>query len=65
MPINESSTDRFVRIILGLVIGYISLTAPTGLATTIGLIISGILLLTGIVGFCPLYALLKISTKHG
>jgi hypothetical protein len=59
---NESSSDRIVRIALGVLLGYISLSQTTGLTQSITLIIAGILLFTGITGFCGLYALLGIST---
>lgn len=59
---NESTSDRIVRIALGVLLGYISLSQTTGLTQSVTLIIAGILLFTGITGFCGLYALLGIST---
>lgn len=63
MRINENATDRVVRIIAGLVLlsawvfGWMSGTWETVFA-----IVGAVLLLTGIVGFCPLYALVGAST---
>jgi hypothetical protein len=64
MKTNESNLDRIVRVIIGL--GLIVLYY-TGIVTggwgTVAIIIGAIAVLTGIIGFCPIYALLKISTK--
>ena len=61
---NESGADRIIRIAFGLGLGYMGLNHLTGNAATLILGISGVLLVTGIIGFCPLYALLRINTKH-
>ena len=58
IPRNESSVDRAIRVAAGL--GLLSLTI-VGPQTLLGLF--GILpLITGLVGSCPLYRLLGIST---
>jgi hypothetical protein len=62
--INESNIDRIIRVILGVVI----LALGWGNVVTGGFgvflkIIGFIPLLTGLVGFCPLYALLKFHTN--
>jgi len=55
---NEGIVDRSIRIILGL--GIISL-AFIGPRTPLGYL--GLVpLLTGAIGFCPLYAIFKINT---
>ena len=55
---NEGTIDRVIRVVLGL--GLLSLTV-IGPHTFWGLI--GIVpLLTGVVGFCPLYAALGLRT---
>jgi hypothetical protein len=64
MKTNESNTDRIIRVVLGvalLVVGFGGF-----INGTLGLvfkIVGALLLLTGAVGFCPLYALLKFKTK--
>lgn len=62
--LNESSIDRIIRVIVGivlLVLGWVGfVTGGWGLAFKI---LGIVLLLTGVVGFCPIYALLKIRTK--
>lgn len=64
MKINESTTDRIIRVILGtvlLILGW------TGVVTgTLGAIfkwLGFIPLLTGLIGFCPLYSIFKMGTK--
>jgi hypothetical protein len=62
--LNESSIDRIIRVIVGIVLlglgwfGFV--TGGWGLAFKI---LGLVFLLTGVVGFCPIYALLKIRTK--
>lgn len=64
MKQNESSLDRILRIIGGLVLLVLwFLSIFQGTLAVVVLILGILLLVTGIVGFCPLYALLKISTK--
>ncbi len=62
--INESGADRVIRVVIGaamLALGF------GGLVTgTFGLIfkILGVLLVgTGLIGWCPLYALVRVRTK--
>ena len=57
MKINEGTIDRVLRVILGLGIGFAGYYYNSWFGL-IGLIPS----LTGLVGFCPLYALLGISS---
>jgi hypothetical protein len=65
MNMNVGPIDRAVRVILGLIL--IAFAIPLGVPATewswIGWI--GIVpILTALVGFCPLYALLGISTSE-
>jgi uncharacterized membrane protein YccC len=65
LTINESPLDRFIRILAGLGIGGLAIagvvTAPFANAAWL---LAAVLLVTGIVGFCPLYALLHVSTRR-
>ncbi len=64
MNANESGIDRIIRVVVGIVL--IALAASSVVTGTLGIvfwIVGAVLLLTGIIGFCPLYALLKIRTK--
>jgi len=61
---NLGAIDRTVRTIAALTVGILivtgSLTGP--LAVTLG-VVAVALLLTSVVSFCPLYALLKLSSR--
>ena len=62
---NVGSTDKKLRIIGGLVLLAISFMALGGLSTTLGIIaivVGAVLLVTGLVNFCPAYKLLGIGT---
>jgi hypothetical protein len=62
---NETPIDRIIRIVAG--IGLAGLALAGGVAAPLLYVVwlvAAILLITGIVGFCPLYAVLRISTKR-
>ena len=65
MKINESGLDRIIRVILGIALLalYFTGTVTGGLGIAF-IIVGAIALLTGVVGFCPLYMLLKIKTNN-
>jgi hypothetical protein len=56
-PTNVGGVDRAVRIIAGLVVLSLTLVGPRSMWGLVG----AVPLLTGLVSFCPLYALLGIS----
>jgi hypothetical protein len=58
MPINEGTIDRAVRIIVGLGLLALAFVGPQTPLGYIGLIP----LATGVIGFCPLYKVLGLST---
>ncbi len=64
-PQNESALDRVIRLVLGIVLGVLVFTSLTGVWQIVAAVVAAILLLTAAVGFCPLYALFRISTKSG
>lgn len=64
MKINEGKTDRIIRVIVGIILLALGLFGVLGgWLMWAAYIVGAILVLTGIVGFCPLYALLKINTN--
>jgi hypothetical protein len=67
MTKNMGTVERVVRVILAIVIILLYQAGSiTGIAAIILGIIAAIFIITSIVGYCPLYVLLKISTsKHG
>lgn len=65
--VNEAGWDRAVRVVLGVVLMVVGFAVIGGTGGTILGIVGLIPLVTGLVGFCPLYALLHIRTndRHG
>lgn len=64
MKINESGVDRIIRVLLGAVLLVLGWGGIVGGGLGLVFKILGFVpLLTGLIGFCPLYALLKIQTK--
>ncbi|NLS77068.1 MAG: DUF2892 domain-containing protein [Chloroflexi bacterium] len=64
MKQNMSSLDRIIRLAVAVVIGILYFTGTlTGWVAIVLGIVAVILALTSILGFCPLYGLLGISTK--
>lgn len=63
MPTNESSIDRALRIVIGIAVLSLVFVGPKTMWGLLGLVP----LLTGLVGFCPVYRLLGIQTcpTHG
>lgn len=61
--LNEASWDRIVRVLLGLagLIVWWTGSVSSGLGW-VALIVGVILLATGLVGWCPLYSVLRIRT---
>lgn len=66
MKRNMSNLDRIIRIILAALFAYLYFGGiVTGVLGIFLVVLGVVFLLTSIVGFCPLYALLKISTLKG
>lgn len=63
LPQNEGVLDRLIRALVGVALGIVMFTALTGVWQIIVGIVAAVLLVTAVVGFCPLYALLRISTN--
>ncbi len=62
--INESMTDRVIRVIVGIVMIAIFFMFPGWLGAWNWLWWIGIIpLVTGAIGYCPIYQLLKMSTN--
>ncbi|HEY3311373.1 MAG TPA: DUF2892 domain-containing protein [Anaerolineales bacterium] len=60
---NESKLDRIIRAVAGVVLLYVGLGGVlTGTTAIIANIIGVVLLTTAAIGFCPLYASLKLNT---
>lgn len=63
MKKNMGSTDKVVRIILAVVFAALYFTGTvTGMLGYVLLALGGIFVLTSLVSFCPIYALVGLST---
>ena len=64
MKSNTGTPDRFGRVLFALVIGVLYLTNQiSGLAAIILGLLAFVFLVTGLVGFCPLYLPFRFTTK--
>jgi hypothetical protein len=62
--INEAPWDRIVRVILGIAMLYIGFAGVVDGALGIGVGIVGLILFaTGLIGWCPLYAMFHVKTS--
>jgi len=62
---NESMLDQVIRFVLGAVLLYAWYTVlVTGVLATVALVIGVVLMLTGLIGWCPLYSLFGMSTRQ-
>ena len=59
MKMNEGALDRVLRVVAGLAILSLALVGPKTAWGYLGLVP----LITGAAGYCPLYAILRISTR--
>ncbi len=64
MTKNLGTPDRIVRLLLAVAVGVLMLTGTISgtLAVVLG-VLAAVFLLTGAAAFCPLYALLRISSR--
>lgn len=58
MKLNEGGLDRILRVIVGIAILALVFIGPKTPWAWLGLVP----LVTGLVGFCPLYAILRLNT---
>ena len=64
MKLNESNIDRVIRAVAGVVLLYLGIGGVLGgTLAIVADVVGAVLLLTGAIGFCPIYFALKLSTK--
>ncbi len=64
MKKNMGSADSIIRIIVAVVVAVLIIKGLiTGTVAIVAGIAAGIFVVTGVVGFCPLYTLFGLSTK--
>jgi hypothetical protein len=62
--VNEANWDRIARVVLGLVLLYLGWSGVVGGSLgTVLKVLGFVPLLTGLIGWCPLYSLLKFRTN--
>ncbi len=65
LPQNEHPIDRAVRVVIGVVLGALAfIGAVSAPLVYLVLLVAVIAFVTGIAGFCPLYALLGTGTRR-
>lgn len=63
MTSNESLTDRSVRVVLGVLLALtVIFKIATGAVAIVAGVAAGVALITGLVGFCAIYAIFGLST---
>jgi hypothetical protein len=60
---NEGTWDRVIRIVVGSAFGYVAWIGWPGIIGIVSLVIGAIAVVTGLAGWCPAYAMFRISTK--
>ncbi|MBL7912799.1 MAG: DUF2892 domain-containing protein [Bacteroidia bacterium] len=64
MKKNMGTADKIIRILVALVIiGLYFMNQISGTLAIVGLILSGVFILTSFISFCPLYLPFGISTR--
>jgi hypothetical protein len=61
---NMGKSDRIIRAIIGIIALLVAFVWAGGALQIVLWILGGILLLTAIVGLCPLYSIFHFSTKR-
>jgi hypothetical protein len=61
--VNEGVWDRVIRLLIGLALGYAAWSTWPGTAAMLYVVIGAIAFVTGLVGWCPAYALFGFSSR--
>ena len=61
--VNESLWDRLIRLVIGLALGYAAWKTWPEPTAMVYFVIGAIAFVTGLVGWCPAYALFGFSTR--
>jgi uncharacterized membrane protein len=62
MKLNEGTIDRVIRAVAGIALLVIGVMLVKGAFGVVLDVLGAILLITGVMGFCPLYTLFGINT---
>jgi len=61
--INEGTWDRVIRVLVALALGYAAWVTWPGTVSIVSGVTGVIALITGLAGWCPAYAIFRISTR--
>jgi len=61
---NEGWADRVIRVVAGLALFAIGFFVLQGVLTIVLGIVGAILVITGVIGVCPIYMGLKLNTRR-
>ncbi|MFA5840193.1 MAG: DUF2892 domain-containing protein [Candidatus Margulisiibacteriota bacterium] len=62
---NENNFDRFIKILVGSIVLYFTIYFHLHIIATALLVFAALwMVITGIIGYCPLYHLLGINTER-
>jgi hypothetical protein len=64
VKLNVANWERTVRVVGGALLLILAFTAFGGAVAVIAGILGGVFLVTGIVGYCPLWQLFKVNTRR-
>ena len=63
MKLNESNVDRIIRVVAGIVLLFLGFGGMlNGISAAAANVFGVVMLFTGAVGFCPIYAMFKFGT---
>jgi hypothetical protein len=62
--VNEAGWDRIARVVVGVALIAVGFGAVGGTAGTVLAAVGLIPLVTGTVGYCPIYSVLHVRTNH-
>mgnify|MGYP000402314242 CR=1 FL=1 len=62
--VNEAGWDRIARVVVGVMLLVVGFGVIGGTAGTVLGVVGAIPLLTGLVGYCPLYSVLNVRTNR-
>lgn len=63
---NVGNLDRIVRALVGLVLTLVPFIAGWPIVAVVISVVAGVVLMaTAAIGFCPIYAVLRLSSKRG
>jgi hypothetical protein len=65
MSFNEGGVDRIIRILAAFVLAGIGWMIAPGIVGGLFFVVAIIAFVTGVMGWCPAYALFHISTSRG